>query len=91
MNALPIDELIIAFKPDVVIRTPLILALERYRQVRIRRYRLALPCNELEASLGYVKPCFKKVLNTNGYILSWRILILLKEKQKQFEFRTAGR
>lgn len=75
MHRLPIDEHIVAFKPDVVIYTLRILALKRYRQVRIRRYRLVLLCNELEASLGYVKPCFKKVLNMNGYVLSWRVLI----------------
>lgn len=75
MNALPIDEHIVAFKPDVVIYTLQTLALKRYRQVRIRHYRLVLLCNELEVGLGYVKPCFKKVLNMNGYVLSWKILI----------------
>lgn len=74
MHRLPIGEHIVAFKPDVVIYTLRILALKRYRQVRIRCYRLVLQS-------GLCETLFQKSFKHKWlrFVLE-SINILLKEK-----------
>lgn len=76
MHRLPIDEHIVALKPDVVIYTLRILALKRYRQVRIRRYRLVL-------QPGLCETLFQKSFKREWlrFVLE-SINILLKEKSE---------